>query len=339
MHQILSFFKKTFSFLLNKWKIILSLALLSAGIGFCIALTNDEKYTASLSFVLEDEKNSSPISGAIGLASQFGIDVGGGGGALFSGANVLELFKSRMILRKVLEVKNPMTGKSIMYSYLNLYHEPLFKRYLKLENNFSSIENTQYIKDSIISVIHNHILKNLLFVDQGDKKNSIFIIKVVSKDENFSKIFVETIVDAVSQFYVETKSKKARLNLEILQRQVDSVRLQLNNSFLGVATTSDKIYNLNPALTTQRVPTTKMQFDQQANAAILTELVKNLELAKVTLRKETPLFQIIDKPIPPLPKTGRGRVKNTAIGFLFGLFIASMFFIVKITIPDLTKEN
>jgi hypothetical protein len=35
--------------------------------------------------------------------------------------------------------------------------------------------------------------------------------------------------------------------------------------------------------------------DVQANTAILTELVKQSELAKVTLRKETPLIQIIDR--------------------------------------------
>jgi hypothetical protein len=35
---------------------------------------------------------------------------------------------------------------------------------------------------------------------------------------------------------------------------------------------------------------------------ILTELIKQVELAKVTLRKEKPLIQVIDRPILPLPK-------------------------------------
>jgi hypothetical protein len=43
--------------------------------------------------------------------------------------------------------------------------------------------------------------------------------------------------------------------------------------------------------------------DVQANTAILTEeLVKQTELAKVTLRKETPLIQIMNGPILPLTK-------------------------------------
>ncbi len=52
----------------------------------------------------------------------------------------------------------------------------------------------------------------------------------------------------------------------------------------------------------RRAPSAKRQVDVQANKAILTELVKQTELAKVTLRKETPLIQIIDRPILPLMK-------------------------------------
>jgi uncharacterized protein involved in exopolysaccharide biosynthesis len=52
----------------------------------------------------------------------------------------------------------------------------------------------------------------------------------------------------------------------------------------------------------------------QANTAILTELVKQSELAKVTLRKETPLIQIIDRPILPLAKERFGKAKGIVLG-------------------------
>ena len=65
--------------------------------------------------------------------------------------------------------------------------------------------------------------------------------------------------------------------------------------------TLDNTFNLNPALNVRRAPVARNQVDVQANTAILTELVKQSELAKVTLRKETPLIQVIDKPILPLP--------------------------------------
>jgi uncharacterized protein involved in exopolysaccharide biosynthesis len=84
---------------------------------------------------------------------------------------------------------------------------------------------------------------------------------------------------------------------------------------------------LNPALNVNRAPSAKRQVDVQANTAILTELVKQTELAKVTLRKETPLIQVIDRPILPLPEDKFGIVKGIIFGgVLAGLLIA--FFLV-----------
>lgn len=58
-------------------------------------------------------------------------------------------------------------------------------------------------------------------------------------------------------------------------------------------------------------------------------MVKNLELAKVTLRKETPLIQIIDKPILPLKKERFGKVKGVIFGGFLGGFFIVIFFIIK----------
>jgi uncharacterized protein involved in exopolysaccharide biosynthesis len=48
-------------------------------------------------------------------------------------------------------------------------------------------------------------------------------------------------------------------------------------------------------------------------------LVAQLELSKVSLRKETPLVQIIDRPILPLEKDKVSRLKSLILGgFLAG---------------------
>ncbi len=53
--------------------------------------------------------------------------------------------------------------------------------------------------------------------------------------------------------------------------------------------------------------------------AIHTELVKNLEVARISLRLEAPLIQIIDVPIFPLEKKKVSRLKGLLLGgFLFG---------------------
>jgi uncharacterized protein involved in exopolysaccharide biosynthesis len=169
----------------------------------------------------------------------------------------------------------------------------------------------------------------ILSVGQKDKKISIIYVEVNTIDELFSKVFAESIVKEVSQFYIETKSKKAKNNVAILQKQVDSVRNELNQAITGVAVVSDNTFNLNPALNVNRVPSTKRQVDVQANTAILTQLVTNLELAKVALMRETPLIQLIDKPILPLKKDKPGKLKSLLLGGFLGVFLSILYILVK----------
>jgi uncharacterized protein involved in exopolysaccharide biosynthesis len=125
--------------------------------------------------------------------------------------------------------------------------------------------------------------------------------------------------------------------MAILERQVDSIRGELNGAITGVAIANDNTFNLNPALNVRRAPSARRQVDVQANTAILTELVKQAELAKVTLRKETPLIQVIDRPVLPLPKESFGKVKGLILGgFLFG-FLAFLFLLFKRIFTDVMK--
>jgi uncharacterized protein involved in exopolysaccharide biosynthesis len=141
----------------------------------------------------------------------------------------------------------------------------------------------------------------------------------------------------VSDFYVTTKSKKARMNMQILEKQTDSIRGELNGAITGVAVANDNTFNLNPALNIRRTPSVRRQVDVQANTAILTELVKQSEMAKVTLRKETPLIQVIDRPILPLKKERLGKVKGLVlggflVGFLTVFFLTTRRFLRGLTI-------
>ena len=173
-------------------------------------------------------------------------------------------------------------------------------------------------QDSVLGVFYRKILKKNLTVDKTDKKLSIIDVEVDSKDEFFSKYFAEILVKKVSDFYIETKTKRSSQNVVVLQRLTDSVRSELNSAISGVASTSDANPNPNPALQILRVPSQRRQVDVEANGAMLTELVKNLELAKIALRKETPLIQVIDTPILPLEQEKIGKVKGLILGGILG---------------------
>jgi hypothetical protein len=320
--------KEWYEYLLGEWKIIVLIGILGAVLGTAYSFIKKPVYTATLTFALEDEKAGGGFGGALGLASTFGIDLGTGGGSIFTNSNLAELFKSRTMVEQTLLTPVTVNGKKISLAEMYIQNNEWRDKW----SNKPKIRNIQFlpetkrkgftrVHDSILGEIYYDLSKNSLSVAQKDKKISIITMDMVSNNELFSLYFCEALARQVGKFYVDTKSKKARMNMEILEHQVDSVRGELNGAITGVALANDNTFNLNPAFNVRRTPSARRQVDVQANTAVLTELVKQSELAKVTLRKETPLIQVIDRPILPLKNDKLGKAKGFVFGGMLGGFL------------------
>jgi uncharacterized protein involved in exopolysaccharide biosynthesis len=321
-------------FLKTQWKLIIGIAALGGIIGFVYASFQKPTYLATTTFVLEEDKGGGGLGGAMGLASTFGFDLGGGGGGLFTSSNIIELMKSRLVVEKTLLNPVKVSDKEISLADYYIQINDLRKGWSEkpaLENiNFPvNADRTKFtlVQDSILYGISSGLTKNNLTIAQKDKKVSIISLTVKTESELFSKLFCEQLLKETSDFYIETKSKKSRLNVDILQHQADSIRAELNGAITGVATASDNVYNLNPAYNVKKTPGTRRQVDVQANTAILTQLVAQLELSKVSLRKETPLVQLIDRPILPLEKDKVGRLKSLVLGGFLAGFLTVLYLI------------
>ncbi|MFN9998609.1 MAG: lipopolysaccharide biosynthesis protein, partial [bacterium] len=90
-------------YLVTRWLIILIAGMIGGGIGLTYAWLTKPTFKAIMTFALEDDKGSGGgLSGALGLASSLGIDLGTSAGGAFSGANLIELMKSRKMVQKAL---------------------------------------------------------------------------------------------------------------------------------------------------------------------------------------------------------------------------------------------
>jgi uncharacterized protein involved in exopolysaccharide biosynthesis len=331
-------------YLLSKWLLIVFCSVLGGGIGLLYAFIKKPEYKAVVTFALEDDKQvGGGLSGALGLASSLGIDLGTSAGGAFSGANLIELMKSRRMVQKTLLTTNANKDRDEVLANQLLVITKLNKKlanksdiYKTFSFPIKSVQGQFSIQqDSVLFLLYEQLFEeNILSVTQKDKKVSIITVEVNSTNELFSKAFAENLVTNVSEFYIETKSKKAKNNVAILQRQADSIRNELNMAITGVAITSDNIFNLNPALNVNRIPSSKKQIDVQANTAILTQLVTNLEMAKVTLLRETPLIQLIDRPTLPLKKDKPGKAKS----LLMGGVLAGFFIVLYLSLRNILKQ-
>lgn len=328
LKDFMGYVKGEVTYLKSRWRIVLAIGVFAAVLGFAYAFVKKPSYTAVSTFVLEDGSKGGGLAQYAGLASLAGIDIGGGGGGIFEGDNILELYKSRLMIEKTLLSPVVIDGKQQLLIDRYIASNNLLEKWKK-DDNISTItftgnpDNFSRKQDSIITDLTNKFKEKMLSVAKLDKKLTIIKVEVNTADELFSKVFNIKLVETVNNFYAQTKTKKSYTNVQVLQKQADSIKNVLGSAISGVASATDAAPNANPAMTSLRVPSQKRQVDVQASSAIYSEIVKNLEVSKISLRQETPLIQIIDQPVLPLPISKVGKLKGMVIGFILGIFLAS----------------
>ncbi|QPH38344.1 GumC domain-containing protein [Pedobacter endophyticus] len=328
LKELLLKIQEWWRYLLSRWLLIFTFGLIGGILGFVYAYFQKPVFIATTTFVLESNEGSGGGLGQYaGLASMVGIDLNGGSGGIFQGDNILELYKSRKMIQKTLLTPIKSNSNELLfnrYIQVNKLKEGWSKQpelmNLKFEAEDSLFISKSRLRDSILGKAVEDIIANYLTVTKPDKKLSIIKVDVKAKDEVFAKVFNDELVKNVNDFYLQTKIKKSLDNIEILEAKADSVRKVMNGAIYDVAAIGDATPNLNPTRQTQRVvPAQRAQFSAETNKSILSSLIQNLEVTKMSLLKETPLIQVIDQPIYPVKKEIFGKSKGAVIGcVLFG---------------------
>jgi len=326
-----------YRYLRSKWRIILLSGVVGALLGLAYAWTKKPKYEAKLTFALEEKSSSGLLSSYAGLASQLGFDVGGISSGVFSEDNIMDLMQSRLMITQALLDSIPRNGKIISladdYIRMNKLREA-WKKNKDIPPHLSfpagaNPDSLSHVQDSLMGKFCEAIVKNYLDIEKTNKNGSIIAVTCTAPDELFAKTFTESLVKHVSLFYIQTKTKRAASNVAILQDRLDSVRQAYHAALYGTAVSTDQ--NLNPARAVVNVPTISKQTQAQILGAEYAELVKNLEIAKMTLLQETPLIQVIDKPILPLKEKKLGKLKGLVLGGIIGGLICCFFFFLRKT--------
>jgi uncharacterized protein involved in exopolysaccharide biosynthesis len=323
--------KNILKLLLTQWKVLLIIPTIFATIAGTMALFGKREYQGNLKFVLEEGTSGGGLSSLIGMASQFGLDFNlKGSSAMFSGDNLIELMKSRMLIEKVLlEPAIDQNGKptTIADRYLSFYPE------LKKGNSYIEFAKTKNrasfsrYQDSLLFQIYKDIVEKKYSIMKPDKKLSFINIEMKCRDEQLLIDFTNKLVETVSNYYVQMKTSLTSENIQRLEHKADSILQLLNGASYRSASSQEQIINLNPLLKKEAVPVELAQRDKFVLQTVYAEVVKNLELAKITLSQQTPLIQVVDKPIAPLKKLGKGVVKSGIGWFTFGLVFAIAVFV------------
>jgi hypothetical protein len=275
-------------------------------------------YAASTTFILEEK--SAGGGGLAGIASQVGLDLGslGSGSSLFTGDNILDIIKSRVIIEKVL--LTPISGNSGK-TLADLYVEfsGLGER-LPAPISFASLGAHSVYQDSVLYVMYEQIAKKNVSVDRLNKKGSIFKIVTVSQNQVFSKNFAERLLKETTTYYVNVKTSSALANVQRLQARGDSLLRVLNAKSYNAA--SFQILDPNVAYKSMSVPAEVSSRDKSIVFSIYAEVTKNLEMSRIALVSQTPVIQLLDVPKYPLMDDRKSYLFLGLVGFIAGIFAA-----------------
>ena len=286
---------------------------------------------ARTTFVLDSESSSNSIGDIASLASLAGINASSfiDASSLFQIDNIQELYRSSSMIKETLLSEYNFGDNNTMLVDRFAINEKINKKWDRLNVDFSAYKSKSInlrLHDSILNEVVKIIKEKYLIVDKPSRKTTILEIGFDHKDELLAKSFNENLVTIVNDFYNKTKTQKTGENLKILERQADSVKKVLDRSILVLAEKDQSIPNPNPLTKVSLVPYQKALIDVQANGAIYQEIVKQLELAKVSHRNKTPLIQIIDKPILPLENSRLKFFECLVFGIFGGLFFSVLYY-------------
>ena len=327
--ELIQKLQSLWKFLLSKWLVISLSGIIGSALGLGYAFLQPIKYTSKLSFVVEDGKSAG--GGLASLAGQFGFDLGGaGGGGIFSGDNILLFLKSEGLIRETLLTFYDGAGKTTLADQY-AESEKLKATWLK-NDKVGSIDFSKYStgimprkEDSLIQSIVSDVVKTDLTVGKPDKKASFVEVKVMTRDELLSKLFVERLVKIATDRYVESKTKTKAINVGKLQLKADSLAALLNNKTYAAAVSQQSLVDANPALRIAPIASEISSREKTMAATIFAEVIKNLEMSKTILNQETPIIQIVDQSTLPLPNEKVSKLKSLIVGGFLAAFLIFLF--------------
>lgn len=331
LKEVVTNLRNTMLYLKSKWLWILIVAVIGGVGGYLYSKAQKPVYTAEATFVLDESSGS---KGSGGQLSALGLGIDGASGDFFSATdNIIWLYSTRLMVQKALLTAVDTSGKKVLLIDWFLKESGLNKAYAK-KPAMSKIRFTEQMTDTSLTPMHNSIISTCAAMIKGSylkaeptpKTENVISVRVQSKDELFAKTFTNVIVATVNEYYIQTKTRKAKEEVMLLEEKTGQYKSEMSSDMYQVATSTDDAPYANPNRTILRVAPQRKQVDAKISADIYSGLVQQLEMSKTNLQKQTPLIQVIEEPVLPLGASGKDPKKYSLIGFfVFAILTAGVF--------------
>ena len=152
-----------------------------------------------------------------------------------------------------------------------------------------------------------------------DKKSGVIAVDVKMPEAILAAAVTAKTIDYLTNYVTAYRTGKAKADLAFYENRVVEMRKRKDNLEYAYFHFSDA--NRNPFFKTVEIPQKKLQSEYELVKNLYDELNKQMEQAKIKLREETPVFQVLEPPVVPLKKSEPKRSLMVIAYAFFGIIV------------------
>jgi len=309
----------------GRWTVLISL-LVGGIIGVFVAIATPNEYTASTIMVPQTSGKSSSLGGLGGLAALAGIDLS----SASQGNDMSPILYPKIVssIPFKLELMNtPIKFKEFekpisLFDYLTKDKKTSvlgkIKKYTlglpgviigAIKGKANSVELPKKMNGQPILLTEDQykVSKALdeIIALEVDAKQGYLTLSVVMPEALAAAQLTQKAQELLQQDITDFKIQKAKADLEFIQGRYNEAQAKAEGYQINIAQRTDQYKNLTSAV--PQVQTTRVQTKYGIASTVYQELAKQLEQAKIQVKKDTPVFTIIEPVSIPQEKSTPNR--------------------------------
>ena len=329
----------------GRWTVIISI-LIGGIIGIFVAIVTPNEYTATTIMVPQTSGKSSSLGGLGGLAALAGIDLSSAN----QGSDMSPILYPKIVssIPFKLELMNsPIKFKEFdkpisLFDYTIKHKKKsvlgTIKKYtiglpgvimLAINGKGNLLELPKKMSDQpiLLSEDQYKVSKALdeIIALEVDAKQGYLTLSVIMPEPLAAAQLTQKAQELLQQDITDFKIQKAKADLEFIQGRYNEAQAKAEGYQINIAQRTDQYKNLTSVV--PQVQTTRVQTKYGIASTVYQELAKQLEQAKIQVKKDTPVFTIVEPVSIPLEKSNPNRPMILTICiFLGGIIGVSIVF-------------
>lgn len=320
-------------------KFILKVLGIGLVIGLIVAFSIPKEYTTTVVLMPEAQSATGGTMGS--LAALAGINLGNAveTEVLASPDLYPNVFQSTRFLKGLFNINvrdSELNVDTTFYEYLSNYQRQTWWSYILGVPGFliglvspqdapsnDTITSNRVISKEEMGIING--LKDRITV-YSDKKTAVTTIEVTMQSPEISAYLADTLTSYFQSYIIDYRTQKARKDLQYAEKLYTDSRTNYHMAQQQLAAFIDG--NLNVVSAKYRTTQDRLQNEAALAYSVYNQTAQQLQLAKVKVQDNTPVFTVIQPAIQPLVPSKPSK-KLIVIGFMFLALVGSGIWVLR----------